>query len=249
MSNPAENKERIAKSIAAAGICSRRDAEAFILAGRVTVNGKKLDTPAFLVSAEDAITVDGRLIPQKKSAKLWLYHKPAGLVTTSHDPEGRPTVFEAVPKRIGRVISVGRLDLNSEGLLLLTNHGGLSRHLELPKTGLAREYRVRVKGEIYQDDIDALERGVTIDGVNYRGVRITHEGYATGANRWLRIVLHEGKNREIRRMIQAIGLHVNRLIRIAYGPFELGQLEQGKISEVDPHLLKTFCRSIGYEDL
>jgi len=243
-----DKKERIAKVIAAAGICSRRDAEAMIEASRVKVNGQKLTTPAFTVSDEDEITIDGRPLPQKKSTRLWLYHKPAGLVTTAKDPEGRPTVFENLPSKIGRVISVGRLDLNSEGLLLLTNDGALSRHLELPQTGLAREYRVRVNGDIYQEDIDALEKGVTIDGVSYRGIQVTPESdFIKGKNQWIRVVLHEGKNREIRKVMNAIGLSVNRLIRLSYGPFEMGRLAIGKVSEVDNEILQKFCRSIGFK--
>lgn len=240
-------KERIAKVIAAAGVCSRRDAEAWIEAGKVKVNGKKLMTPAFTVSDEDEITIDGKKLPNKKATKLWLYHKPAGLVTTARDPEGRPTVFENLPRSMGRVISIGRLDLNSEGLLLLTNDGGLSRHLELPATGLSREYRVRVNGDIYQEDIDALAKGVTIEGISYRGIRISPESdFVKGKNQWIRVVLHEGKNREIRRVMQAIGLSVNRLIRTSYGPFELGRLPLNKTQEIDSGMLKTFCKTIGF---
>ncbi len=244
-------KERIAKVIAAAGVCSRRDAEAYILEGRVIVNGKKLSSPAFTVSDEDQITVDGRPLPQKKSTKMWIYHKPAGVVTTAKDPEGRPTVFEQLPRNMGRVISVGRLDLNSEGLLLLTNNGALSRHLELPTTGLPREYRVRVKGEIYQEDIDALAKGVTVEGVKYRGIKVTRERYTQGSkgtNLWLNVVLHEGKNREIRRVMNAMDLSVNRLIRVGYGPFELGNLAIDKVTEVHPKALQAFLSSIGFKE-
>jgi 23S rRNA pseudouridine2605 synthase len=244
-----DKKERIAKVIAAAGICSRRDAEMYITDGRVKVNGTKLMTPAFTVSNEDEITVDGKVLPKKKETRLWIYHKPAGLVTTSRDPEGRPTVFEDIPRSLGRVISIGRLDLNSEGLLLLTNNGALSRHLELPTTGLPREYRVRVKGDIYQDDIDALAKGVTIDGIHYRGIKIMHEKYtAQGLNQWLRVILHEGKNREIRKVMNAMNLSVNRLIRTSYGPFELGNLEIGKVAEINPSVLKTFYKNIGFKE-
>lgn len=243
-----EKKERVAKVIAAAGVCSRRDAEAWIEAGRVKVNGTKLTTPAFTVSDEDIITIDGRTVPKKKATKLWLYHKPAGLVTTARDPQGRPTVFENLPRDMGRVISVGRLDLNSEGLLLLTNDGGLSRHLELPQTGLSREYRVRVNGTIYQDDIDALAKGVTVDGVHYRGIRVIPENdFVEGKNQWIRVILHEGKNREIRKVMNAMGLSVNRLIRLSYGPFELGRIGINKVSEVNAFALKTFLQNIGYK--
>lgn len=242
-----DKKERIAKVIAAAGICSRRDAETYIANGRVAVNGRRLTTPAFTVSPQDEITVDGRKLPKKKAPRLWLYHKPSGLVTTARDPEGRPTVFQQLPRSMGRVISIGRLDLNSEGLLLLTNDGGLSRHVELPATGLSREYRVRVNGEIYQDDVDALEKGVTIDGVRYRGIRMTPENdFVKGKNQWVRVVLHEGKNREIRRVMNAIGLSVNRLIRLSYGPFELGRLKPGEVAEVGPAALNAFCKNIGF---
>jgi 23S rRNA pseudouridine2605 synthase len=244
-----DKKERIAKVIAAAGICSRRDAETYIANGRVFVNGKRLTTPAFTVSSEDKITVDGHPLPQKKQTKLWLYHKPAGLVTTARDPQGRPTVFENLPRGMGRVISVGRLDLNSEGLLLLTNNGALSRHLELPQTGLPREYRVRVNGEIFQDDIDALAKGVTIEGVHYRGIDVTPESdFVKGKNQWIRVVLHEGKNREIRKVMNAMDLSVNRLIRLSYGPFEMGRLAVGKTAEIGPEMLKTFFRSIGFTE-
>lgn len=242
-------QERIAKVIAAAGICSRRDAERYIQDGRVIVNGKKLNTPAFTVSDDDMITVDGRPLPRKKSTKMWIYHKPAGLVTTAHDPEGRPTVFENLPRKIGRVISVGRLDLNSEGLLLLTNNGALSRQIELPKTGLPREYRVRVRGELSRTGLQELERGILVDGVEYRPIQVDVEkSDANRSNHWLRVTLHEGKNREIRKVMNAIDLQVNRLIRIGYGPFELGQLPLGKISEVDPQVLAAFFRSIGFKE-
>jgi 23S rRNA pseudouridine2605 synthase len=247
-----DKKERIAKVIAAAGVCSRRDAERAIEDGRVMVNGKKLTTPAFTVSDTDEITVDGYPLPNKKSTKLWLYHKPAGLVTTAHDPEGRETVFDALPRHLGRVISVGRLDLNSEGLLLLTNDGALSRHLELPSSGLPREYRVRVYGDLNYDDFEELAKGVTIDGVQYRGIHVDVEkedrsGDHPHGNHWLRVLLHEGKNREIRRVMQAMGLHVNRLIRLSYGPFELGRLAVGKVVEVNPRILAAFCGEIGFK--
>lgn len=245
-----DKKERIAKVIAAAGVCSRRDAERYIEEGRVTVNGKKLTTAAFTVSDDDVITVDGRPLPQKKATKMWLYHKPAGLVTTARDPEGRPTVFEYLPRHMGRVISVGRLDLNSEGLLLLTNSGGLSRHLELPTTGLPREYRVRVRGYLDYDAFDELARGVTIDGVKYRSIIVEVEKEdARGSNHWLRVILHEGKNREIRRVMSAMDLQVNRLVRTSYGPFELGNLAAGKVTEVPAAALKAFCNTVGFKDL
>jgi len=243
-----DKKERIAKVIAAAGVCSRRDAERAIEQGLVTVNGKKLTSPAFTVSDDDVITFNGYPLPQKKATKVWLYHKPAGLVTTARDPEGRPTVFEDLPRKLGRVISVGRLDLNSEGLLLLTNDGALSRHLELPSTGLSREYRVRVYGDLNEDDFDALEKGVNIDGVQYRSIHVEVEKEdRRSGNHWLRVTLHEGKNREIRRVMNAMGLQVNRLIRLSYGPFELGKLEQSKVQEIDPVLLAAFFKTVGFK--
>ncbi len=242
-----EKKERIAKIIAAAGLCSRRDAERWIEAGRVSVNGKTLTTPAFTVSNEDKITVDGRPLSRKRPVQLWLYHKPAGLVTTAKDPEGRETVFDHLPRSIGRVLSVGRLDMNSEGLLLLTNDGGLSRLLELPATGLPRQYRVRVFGAVDDDALRQLEKGVTVDGVRYRGMEVVREeGDAFARNQWLRVTLHEGKNREIRRVMESLGLQVNRLIRTAYGPFELGGLPKGKITEIKNRQLDGFLKEVGF---
>lgn len=243
-----EKRDRIAKVIAASGLCSRRDAERLIAEGRVILNGKKLTTPAVTVSADDVITVDGKPVRATEAVKLWLYHKPAGLVTTARDPQGRTTVFDTLPESLGRVISVGRLDLNSEGLLLLTNSGALSRHLELPSTGLPRAYRVRVFGTATEADFDKLERGVTIDGVRYRGIEIDAEEYGRESrNQWLRITLHEGKNREIRRLMEYVGLQVNRLVRVSYGPFELGSLPRGKVSAVPPAVLKKFCAKIGFK--
>jgi len=243
-----EKAERIAKVIAAAGLCSRRDAERWIEAGRVFVNGRKLTTPAFTVTDEDEIKVDGRALPRKKSTRLWLYHKPPGLVTTAKDPEGRETVFDRLPKSIGRVLSVGRLDLNSEGLLLLTNDGALSRHLELPETGLPRSYRVRVYGLVSDTALEKMEKGVTVDGVRYRGMEVTREDEdASSKNQWLRVTLREGKNREIRRVMESFDLQVNRLIRTGYGPFELGNLPRGKIAEVTSKTLQSFCKEIGFQ--
>lgn len=243
-----EKGERIAKLIAAAGIASRRDAERLISEGRVRVNGEVLQTPAFLAKASDRITVNGYDLPRRPELRLWLYHKPAGLVTTARDPQGRPTVFQKLPRRLGRVISIGRLDLNSEGLLLLTNSGALSRQVELPATGLEREYRVRVHGALRESGIARLEKGITVDGVRYRPMQVMIENSeATGRNHWLRVTLHEGKNREIRRVMEAVGLQVNRLIRLSYGPFELGRLPVGKVQQVDPEILHAFCRTIGFD--
>lgn len=181
--------------------------------------------------------------------KMWIYHKPAGLVTTAHDPEGRPTVFQNLPRSLGRVISVGRLDLNSEGLLLLTNNGALSRQIELPKTGLPRGYRVRVRGDLTEEGLQAIENGIRVDGMQYRPIEITVEkSNWQSSNHWLHMTLHEGKNREIRKVMQAIGLQVNRLVRVSYGPFELGNLPLGKVVEIDPKILSAFYRSIGFKE-
>ena len=227
----APDKERIAKRLARAGICSRRDAEKLIADGKVAVNGKVLDTPAFLVGATDRIVVAGQLVPEAEKARVWRYHKPAGLVTTHRDPQGRSTVFEKLPADMPRVISVGRLDLNSEGLLLLTNDGELARSLELPAAGWVRRYRVRVHGTIDPETLVPLERGITIDGVKYGPIKAVLDRQQ-GANAWLTISLKEGKNREIRRVMEHLGLPVTRLIRVAYGPFQLGTLEQGAADEV-----------------
>lgn len=234
--------ERIAKVIARAGVCSRRDAERLIAEGRVKLNGKVLGTPAVTVTAADTIEVNGKKIGRGQQTRLWRYHKPPGLVTTHKDEQGRPTVFETLPRGLPRVISVGRLDLNSEGLLLLTNDGALSRYLELPSTGWARTYRVRTKGRIDLRGIDALKRGVTVDGVTYGSidVRLEKDGAhrddtgKSGVNQWMTMTLHEGKNREIRRVLGYLGLEVNRLIRLSYGPFELGDLKRGDGAEVTP---------------
>lgn len=227
---PKTDKQRIAKVIARAGLCSRRDAEKWILDGRVKVNGKIIDSPALDVSDKDVILVDDKRLAQKEPTKLWIYHKPQGLVTSHSDPDGRETVFQHIDKSIGRVISVGRLDLNSEGLLLLTNDGELARTLELPATGLSRIYRARAFGEITQDELDKLQNGITVDGVKYGKIEATLERDAT-RNLWIRVVLHEGKNREIRKVLAAIGLKVNRLIRLSYGPYNLGDLPRGALKE------------------
>ena len=205
----AKTGERIAKRLSRAGVCSRRDAEKLVAEGRVRVNGKVLETPVTLVTDSDRIEVDGKRLPGIDAPRLWLYHKPKGLVTTHRDEEGRPTIFEALPPDMPRVISVGRLDLNSEGLLLLTNDGGLSRLMELPATGLPRQYRVRVFGRITQGKLDTLKDGVTVDGVKYGAIKAAIEGGGSGKNTWLNVTLKEGKNREIRRVMNHIGLDVN----------------------------------------
>ena len=227
---------RIAKAIAHAGLCSRRDAERWIEAGRVAVNGKTLTTPAHVVAPGDRITVDGKPLPKTEAPRLWRYHKPKGLVTSHKDPQERKTVFEALPPGLPRVVSVGRLDINTEGLLLLTSDGALARHLELPSTGWLRRYRVRAHGRVAQAALDALREGITIDGVHYGPVeaRIDRE---QGANLWLTLALREGKNREVKRLAEHLGLVVNRLIRISFGPFALGDLAAGAAEEVKPRVL------------
>jgi len=229
--------ERLAKVMARAGVCSRRDAEVMMLAGRVMVNGKRIETPATLVTDDDVILVDGKPLPARMPPRVWRMHKPAGLMTTHKDPEGRPTVFDALPHNMPRVISVGRLDLNSEGLLLLTNDGELARQLELPSNGWSRKYRVRVYGRVQESDLQRLERGMTVDGVNYGSVKAVI-ARQQGSNAWLEVTLNEGKNREIRVLMQAIGLHVNRLIRVNYGPFALGDLPINAVEELAPKILK-----------
>lgn len=234
---PARPEERIAKRLARAGIASRREAETLITAGRVAVNGKVLSSPAVNVSAEDRIEIDGRPIPQTERTRLWLYHKPAGLVTSNRDPDGRPTVFGRLPPDLPRVVSVGRLDINTEGLLLLTNDGGLARVLELPQTGWLRRYRVRAHGRITQKRLDGLKAGMAVDGIFYGAIEATLER-EQGANVWIEIGLREGKNREVKNVLGALGLEVNRLIRISYGPFQLGSLEPGAVLEVRGRTLR-----------
>ena len=226
----AADGERIAKMLARAGVCSRRDAERLIAEGRVSVNGKLLDTPAFKVTAQDDIRVDGKRVGEPEPTRVWRYHKPPGLVTTHRDPQGRPTVFEHLPPGLPRVISIGRLDLTSEGLLLLTNDGALARTLELPSTGWVRRYRARAYGRITQAELDQLKDGIVVDGMRYGPIDAKLE--RAGANSWLVVSITEGKNREVRRVLEAIGLKVNRLIRVSYGSFELGTLAPGEADEV-----------------
>jgi len=232
-----DTSERIAKRLARAGIASRREAETMIAAGRISVNGKVLDTPAINVKRTDVITVDGKQLKQAERTRLWLYHKPAGLVTTNRDPEGRPTVFEALPAEMPRVLSVGRLDINTEGLLLLTNDGGLSRVLELPSTGWLRRYRVRAHGKVTQVQLDELKNGIAVDGVFYGSIEATLER-EQGANVWISIGLREGKNREVKNILGALGLTVGRLIRVSFGPFQLGDLEEGGVREIRGRILR-----------
>jgi 23S rRNA pseudouridine2605 synthase len=229
--------ERIAKVLARAGVCSRRDAERLIAEGRVKLNGRVLDTPAVKVTAQDKILVDGRPVGAAEPARLWRYHKPSGLVTTHRDPAGRPTVFEHLPADMPRVISVGRLDLTSEGLLLLTNDGALARKLELPANRWLRRYRARAYGRVTQDELDRLKDGVTVDGMRYGPIEAKLERSAA-SNAWITLSLAEGKNREVRRVLDALGLKVNRLIRIAFGPFQLGALPPGAVDEIPRKVLK-----------
>lgn len=232
---PAE--DRIAKVIARAGIASRRDAEAMIAEGRVTLNGKVLESPAVNVTAADKITVDGEPLPTKERTRLWLYHKPRGLVTTARDPEGRPTVFDNLPEDLPRVVAVGRLDINTEGLLLLTNDGGLARVIAHPDTGWLRRYKVRAHGDITQADLDGLRDGITIEGIEYGPIEARLDR-VQGDNVWITMGLREGKNREIKRILEHLGVQVNRLIRMSFGPFQLGDLEQGLVEEVRTKVLK-----------
>src|SRR5262245_33768787 len=229
--------ERVAKAIARAGLASRREAEAWIAAGRVAINGKVIDSPAVNVGAKDRVTVDGDPLPARERTRLFLFHKPRGLVTTHADPQGRPTIFGALPKHLPRLISVGRLDLNTEGLLLLTNDGGLARALELPETAWLRRYRVRAHGRVTQHQLDALRGGVTIDGMRYGAIEATLDR-DQGTNVWLTFAIREGKNREVRNVLEHLGLKVARLIRVSFGPFQLGELPAGATEEVKTRHLR-----------
>jgi 23S rRNA pseudouridine2605 synthase len=229
--------ERIAKWLARAGVASRRDAEKLLAEGKVRINNTTISHPATFVQPDDLVVVDGKLIDAPDRTRLWRYHKPDGLVTTHRDPEGRPTVFQKLPASLPRVVSVGRLDLNSEGLLLLTNDGALARKLELPNNHWIRRYRVRVFGQPQPADLAALSKGLTIEGVRYRGIEAALDS-RKGDNSWISVSLQEGRNREIRRVMQHLGLQVTRLIRVAYGPFQLGTLERGAVDEVSPKVLR-----------
>jgi 23S rRNA pseudouridine2605 synthase len=230
--------DRLAKVIARSGLCSRRDAEGWIKDGRVTVNGKKVLTPAFNVSDKDKIKVDGEPLAARQGTRVWLYHKPAGLVVTEKDPEGRPTIFEALDEKgLPRVVSIGRLDINTEGLLMVTNDGGLKRVLELPATGWLRRYRVRAFGSVTQEQLDALKDGIEFDGVQYGPIDAQLER-AQGSNTWMVLSLREGKNREVKNVLAALGLQVNRLIRVSYGPFQLGDLPEGAVETVPARVLR-----------
>lgn len=229
--------DRIAKVLSRAGIASRREAERMIAAGEVAVNGKVIDSPALNVGPSDRITVNGQPLAAPEPARLWLYYKPDGLVTSNADEKGRETIFDHLPEDLPRVMTIGRLDLNSEGLLLLTNDGELKRRLELPSTGWLRKYRVRVKGNPTDPDLEPLRKGITVEGEDFQPMQVVLDRHQ-GANAWLTVGLREGKNREIRRAMFAIGLTVNRLIRISYGPFRLNELEPGQVEEVRPKVLR-----------
>lgn len=237
MTETPKQGDRIAKVIARAGITSRREAERLIEAGRVSVNGKTIDSPALNVTPQDRVVVDGKPLAAPEPPRVWLYHKPTGLVSTNSDEQGRETIFDALPPELPRVMSVGRLDLNSEGLLLLTNDGGVKRKLELPSTGWLRRYRVRVNGRVDEPMLDPLRRGIVADGERFQPMEVTLDRQQ-GANAWLTIGIREGKNREIRRAMEEVGLNVNRLIRVSYGPFQLGNLARGAVEEVRRKILR-----------
>ncbi len=242
VSTPVDNAtaakgERIAKRMARAGLCSRRDAERWIEAGRVELNGKKLTTPAVTVTGRDKIEVDGTLLPVTERTRLWLFNKKSGTVTTNKDPEGRKTIFDVLPEGLPRVLSIGRLDIMTEGLLLLTNDGGLARVLELPATGWLRRYRVRAHGKISQQQLDTLKDGIAVDGVLYGSIEATLDR-EQGHNCWLTLAFREGKNREVKKVLASLGLEVNRLIRLSYGPFQLGDLEPGGVQEIRGRTLR-----------
>jgi len=244
MTETTERGERIAKFLSRAGVASRRDAEAMIEAGRVRLNNAPVTHPAVFIKPGDMVLVDGKPVAEPDRTRLWRYHKPDGLVTTHKDPEGRPTVFGALPPGMPRVISIGRLDLTSEGLLLLTNDGELARRLELPATGWLRRYRVRVHGGVSPDKIKRLADGMVVEGVKYGPIE-AHIDSVQRSNTWLSMSLHEGKNREIRRVMEALQLPVTRLIRVAYGPFQLGTLPRGAIEEVNGKVLREQVPGLG----
>ena len=234
--------ERVARALARAGVASRREAERLIEAGRVALNGQVLTSPAVNVGPGDILTLDGAPVADREPPRLWRYHKPPGLITTHKDPKGRPTVFERLPPGLPRVISIGRLDLNSEGLLLLTNDGALARQLELPNSGVVRRYRARAFGRASQEKLDRLKAGITVEGVAYGSIDAKLER-GSGANVWINVAVAEGKNREVRKVLEALGLKVNRLIRVAYGPFDLGELQPGEAEEVPARRLRPLIQS------
>jgi 23S rRNA pseudouridine2605 synthase len=240
--NPKDG-QRIAKLLARAGIASRREVERMIEEGRVAIGGKPVETPATILTSLHGVTVDGKAVQAPAPARLFRYHKPAGLLTTERDPKGRPTIYDRLPKGLPRVMPVGRLDLNTEGLLLLTTDGELKRQLELPSTGVERAYRARVFGEISQDRLESLITGIEIEGIRYGSIDANLER-RTGRNSWLEMRLKEGKNREVRRVLEHLGLQVSRLIRVAYGPFFLGDLPGGAVDEVRQHDLVAFRKGL-----
>jgi 23S rRNA pseudouridine2605 synthase len=229
--------ERLAKFIARSGVCSRRAAEEMILQKRVTINGEVVEHPMYMVDGSEKILIDGEKLPKKEETRLWLYHKPCGLLTTHADKQKRPMVFEHLPANMPRVISVGRLDLNSEGLLLLTNDGALARKLELPSNGWIRRYKVRVHGNVDVKKLASLNKGCVVDGIHYGPMKVVLESQ-NGSNSWLIVSIMEGKNREVRKVMASIGLQVARLIRLSYGPFQLGSLKKGEVKEVADKVLK-----------
>ena len=235
--------ERIAKRLARTGLCSRREGERWVCQGRVTLDGKLITTPAINVVSDSIIEVDGKIIPTLPDIRLWRYHKRCGLLTTHSDPQGRPTIFDSLPTDLPKVISVGRLDINSEGLMLLTNSGDLARHLELPGTRLVRRYRVRVRGIPDTEKLDLLEKGTTIDKVRYGPILATLDRQLR-RNAWLSLSLREGKNREIRKVLNYYGMEISRLIRISYGPFQLNKLDQNAVSELSQHRIKRYMNSL-----
>lgn len=243
MKTESENQKgiRVAKVIAASGRCSRREAEELIAEGRVKVNGQTITTPATFIT-DQSIKIDDKLINAKSPTRLWLFHKPAGFLTTTKDPNNRKTIFDLLPKDLPRVIAIGRLDYNTEGLLLLTTDGALARHLELPKNQFIREYRARVFGKIDAERLKRLERGITVDGVRYGSIKVEIE-VEKASNSWLKISLTEGKNREIRKVMEHLGLRVNRLIRVSYADFKLGTLAIGQVSEVRKNIIATIRNS------
>lgn len=238
MTQEAPKLDRIAKYLARAGIASRRDSEKLVAEGRIKVNGKIIDTPATKVGPNDKVEFDNKPVGKKELTRLWRYYKPDGLVTSHKDEKGRQTVFDVLPKELGRVISVGRLDITSEGLLLLTNDGELARHLEHPSTGLSRRYRTRAYGRVTQAELDTLKNGIKIDGIKTGPIEAVLDS-ASGDNCWITVTLREGKNREVRRAMEHLGLVVNRLIRVSYGPFMLGDVPKGKVEEVKYKVLQT----------
>ncbi len=234
---PHKAGERIAKAIARAGLASRREAEEWIAAGRVAVNGAVIRSPALDITANDRVTVDGEPLPGRERTRLFLYYKPRGLMTTHADPQGRPTVFERLPKNLPRLISVGRLDFNTEGLVLLTNDGALARVLELPSTGWLRRYRVRAHGTATQKELNDLRSGITVSGIRYGAIEANLDR-VQGSNLWLTFAIREGKNREVRNVLGHLGLTVTRLIRVSFGPFQLGELTESEVEEVPTRVLR-----------